>query len=236
MEHKFFEDVDINLDELLTNGFIRLDQPLNNYCDLTQYTSIMVEQIGNQTFTEKNSSHLELLSKLGVFDILLPKLFQLASEKLGYKGSLNDQYHVARIVRSYNNIEKYRGHFDSHLFTLVLPLHIPDFEDDCENGELIFLPNARKQPLNEFINIVEKLYFKKYSSKSGMRSLGFKSKLNVELFEENKPLLFVGNTTFHANKALQGDFNKMRLTLLSHFFDPSPSWGIGNLMRKLRAR
>ena len=58
----------------------------------------------------------------------------------------------------------------------------------------------------------------------------------TDSFEDYRPLLFIGNTTLHTNKQVTADCSSYRLTLLAHFFDPSPRYGIGNLLRKLRAR
>ena len=43
----------------------------------------------------------------------------------------------------------FRAHFDSHLFTLVLPLKIPLSQDLGKSGELVYFPNIRVAPKNE---------------------------------------------------------------------------------------
>ena len=60
--------------------------------------------------------------------------------------------------------------------------------------------------------------------------------LLYEDFSNYKPLLFVGMKTYHANLAVNQILKNERFTLLSHFFDPSPSWGIGNILRTIRNR
>ena len=55
-------------------------------------------------------------------------------------------------------------------------------------------------------------------------------------FLDYSPLLFIGNTTLHTNKQVSLDCSSYRLTLLAHFFDPSPKYGIGSILRALRNR
>ena len=58
----------------------------------------------------------------------------------------------------------------------------------------------------------------------------------IELFDDYRPLLFLGNTFFHTNKPVDEDASSYRLTLLTHFYDPSPKYGVGNILRILRSR
>ena len=67
------------------------------------------------------------LDNLQVDKHLTPKLFELAKKMFSYKGDLSNQYHVARKVEPGNSKEMFRAHFDSHLFTMVLPIKIPEF-------------------------------------------------------------------------------------------------------------
>ncbi len=132
--------------------------------------------------------------------------------------------------------EQYRAHFDSHLFTLVIPLIIPTSLMNEEVGEFLFMPNARRSPKNEIENILGKIYFKKYSRKKAMIRLIKHHECEVEKFSDQCPLLFLGQTTLHTNKAVSSGASSARLTSLSHFFDPGPKLGIGKLLRALRRR
>ena len=58
----------------------------------------------------------------------------------------------------------------------------------------------------------------------------------VDNFKDYQPLLFVGNTTLHTNFPVSIDCSSYRLTLLAHFFDPSPKYGVGGLLRLVRNR
>jgi len=58
----------------------------------------------------------------------------------------------------------------------------------------------------------------------------------IATFQDFRPLLFLGRQTFHGNMPVDVSFAGGRLTLLTHFFDPSPPWGVGGILRKIRAR
>jgi hypothetical protein len=236
MNKNIFDGIEEKFPDLLSKGYIKLDNPISNFCDLGKIKKDITGQIDKKIYSTDNAIQTELLSKLGVFNCLTPKLYDLARNFFNYKGSMNDQYHVMRLVKTSNIFENYRAHFDSHIFTLVLPIHIPKYDSGSENGELLYFPKARIQPKSELENFIGKFYFKKFASRSGVESLAKTQEVNVELFEDMKPLIFVGNTTFHTNRALQGNSDKFRLTFLSHFFDPSPTWGVGNILRVLRNR
>jgi hypothetical protein len=176
------------------------------------------------------------LQELDLEKSLTPKLYEIARDLYGYKGELSNQYHIARRVEPGNSKELYRAHFDSHLFTLVLPLKIPLAQKGGSVGDLIYFPNARRRPKNEFINFLGKAYHKKYASKEGLDDFAVKHNKITDDFHDHCPLLFTGNTTLHTNKQVSSDCSTYRLTLLAHFFDPSPKYGVGGLVRLLRAR
>ena len=121
---------------------------------------------------------------------------------MNYSGKLDDQYHIARIVDPGKSSESYRGHFDSHCFTLVIPLHIPEYSGSGYIGELVFFPKARNFPKNEFVNLIQKLLFKLFSNKKGFSRLSKKTDMIENDFSDFRPLLFIGHQTFHGNKEL----------------------------------
>ena len=64
--------------------------------------------------------------------------------------------------------------------------------------------------------------------------------MNTENFVEFdfvnlKPVLFLGRQCFHGNRSFAKAPDGIRVTLLTHFFDPSSN-GIGSILRKLRSR
>lgn len=231
---KYWSDIHTSLDSLLRHGFCRL--PTLASLDLDKYSEQISEEANDGTWSSLVDSHRKFLSVLAIDKYLAPKLYEIAQTSFGFKGNLSDQYHIARRVNVGDHKESYRAHFDSHLFTLVMPLKIPRATRDGSQGELIYLPYARKMPHHEFINTLEKVLWKKFASKRGVERLGAYAELRTADFLDYRPLLFIGNTTFHTNKPVSADCSHYRLSLLSHFFDPSPRYGVGSLLRRIRRR
>jgi hypothetical protein len=230
---EYWDDIDIRLEKLVEDGFVKL--PSLKKFDLNFIGNDISDEMGTLTFKELGLSHQNFLKNLEVNKYLTPKLFKLAKKKFNYKGDLLNQYHVARKVEPGNSKEMFRAHFDSHLFTMVLPIKIPDTSDGTA-GDLIYFPHARKAPSNEFTNFVGKAYYKKYASKEGMENFSSNHKRKIDNFRDYQPLLFIGNTTLHTNYPVSKDCSSYRLTLLAHFFDPSPKYGAGSLLRLIRNR
>ena len=69
-----------------------------------------------------------------------------------------------------------------------------------------------------------------------MEKFSSNSTKKVDDFRDYQPLLFVGNTTLHTNYPVSSNCSSYRLTLLAHFFDPSPKYGVGGLLRLMRNR
>tara|TARA_B100001029_G_C14942673_1_gene384119 strand:+ start:133 stop:852 length:720 start_codon:yes stop_codon:yes gene_type:complete len=231
----FWSDIDERLDFLQTNGYVKL--PSLSFLELEKFADNIYEEIGDATFQELGQAHKEFIDLLQINEYLVPKLHLLAKNKFNFTGSQEDQYHIARKVEPGNSKEMFRGHFDSHLFTIVFPISIPKKEDeDCNNGQLAFFPNLREHPSNEISNILSKIYYKKFASKNGLKQLSKKAKMKIENFEKLEPLLFLGNTFLHTNYPVDFKCKKYRLTLLAHFFDPSPKYGIGSFLRMIRNR
>lgn len=231
--NNYWKDIDYKLEKLLSDGYVKLPS-LVDY-DLDAVSQLISNDMPGRTFSELNNSHKSFLDVLEVDKYLKPKLFKLAKSNFNYEGNFNNEYHIARKVDPGNSKEMYRAHFDSHLFTIVLPLKIPNKVDSqCNIGELIFVPNARKSPKNEITNFVSKLWHKKYASKSGIEK--YNATFLEESFEDYCPILFIGNSTLHTNKPVSSECDSYRLTLLAHYFDPSPKYGIGSLLRALRSR
>ncbi|WP_189465792.1 hypothetical protein [Litchfieldella qijiaojingensis] len=222
-------------DRFVELGFIRFP-PLSTFVDIERYAKDVIGEIKDKTFVESSPAHVKLLDALEVKAVLAPILFDIAKDKFGYTGDLDSQCHMARLVKPGNAVEQYRAHFDSHIFTLIIPLVIPANSLGKEVGELLFMPNARRNPESEFENIAGKVFFKIYARKSSVLRLEKDNKFEVEFFSDYRPLLFLGRTTFHVNKPVALGASSARLTLLSHFFDPGPKFGIGKIMRSLRNR
>ncbi|SFU32241.1 hypothetical protein [Halomonas korlensis] len=222
-------------DKILELGFVKFPT-LSGLIDIESYAVDILGECGGKTFVESAPAQTKLFDDLGLKSLLAPILFEFAKEQFCYKGNVDNQYHISRFVCPGNSVEKYRSHFDSHLFTLVIPLIIPTSLLGEEVGEFLFMPNARRSPKSEIENIFGKMYFKRYSSRRAMMKLVKARKCEVELFSDQCPLLFLGRTTLHTNKAVSLGASSVRLSSLSHFFDPGPTFVIGRLLRSLRDR
>ena len=55
-------------------------------------------------------------------------------------------------------------------------------------------------------------------------------------FNELNPIIFLGRQSFHYNKPFKSLDGSKRITMLTHFFDPSPRIGLGALNRLIRGR
>ena len=230
----FWSDIDERLEELVNIGAVKL--PSLKKFKLNDIASNITADMKGATFTELCASHKSFLETLDLAKNLTPKLLDIARNHMGYKGDISNQYHIARRVEPGNSKEMYRAHFDSHLFTLVLPIKIPTANNGGTAGDLIYFPNARNIPKTEFRNFFGKAYHKKYASKSGIDKFSVKHQRFTDDFIDYEPLLFLGNTTLHTNRQVSSDCSSDMLTLLAHFFDPSSKYGIGGLTRWIRAR
>ena len=230
-------DIDLEpyFKSLFERGFVHFPSILDRKWRKDVYTSCM-EQINSKSYAENLPANLKFLDQVGISRFLAPALAESAKKYFNVSCKVNDIYNVCRLVRPGDTSEGYRGHFDSHLFTLVTPINIPEYPETDDIGQLYFFPNARKMPKYEFQNIVGKIAFKRYNSRSGFEALANKTDRITETFRDYRPILFVGNTTFHGNAPLNSGSQFNRMTILTHFFDPSPKYGIGNLMRLLRRR
>ena len=232
-EH-FWDDIDLRLESLLTDGYVKL--PSLKAFNLDAIADSIDSEMDGATFSELCSGHRKILNDLNLDKNLTPKLYEISKSVFGYKGKISNQYHIARRVTPGNSKEMFRAHFDSHLFTMVLPIKIPHAKSGGTVGELIYFPNARKSPTNEISNLFGKIMHKRFASKEGMEAFAKKNNQITDDFKDYSPLLFIGNTTLHTNKQVSSDCSTYRLTLLAHFFDPSPKYGVGGILRMLRNR
>ena len=197
------------------------------------YKKYISENI-ESTYAEASKTHKFLINLLDL-EPLFGELHGLAEQKMKKKIDLNDQYLISRHVKPGQISEGYRGHFDSHFVTIVLPVKIPNILMKKTSGQLIALPNARKIPRNELWNIYGKIIWKRYNSEIGYDRLVLEKDAFELDFSNYKPLIFIGNSTFHGNRPLSGS-DEPRLSMLCHLFDTSPKIGVGSLMRLIRNR
>jgi len=230
----YWDDIDVRLTKLVKNGCVKL--PSLEKFGLDEIASNISSEMNGNTFAELYHSHQAFLQNMDLDQKLTPKLFEIARDVFGYKGDMSNQYHIARRIEPGNSKEMFRAHFDSHIFTMVLPIKIPKPASGGTAGDLIYFPNAREKPKNEITNFLGKAYHKRFASKDGIENFAKNHEQHIDDFNDYSPLLFLGNTTLHTNRQVSLDCSSYRLTLLAHFFDPSPKYGAGGLMRLLRNR
>ena len=170
----YWQDIDKKLELLVQNGYVKL--PSLKAYDLDIIAHNISSEMDSLTFKELGFSHKKFLEELEVEKYLTPKLLDIAQNKFNFKGDLSNQYHIARKVEPGNSKEMFRAHFDSHLFTMVLPIKIPEHSENGTAGDLVYFPNTRANPNNEIYNFIGKAYYKKFASKNGLEKFSHKSK------------------------------------------------------------
>ena len=160
MIKEYWNDENVNLNHLVEYGYVKLPN-FPKQINIKEYGKQIGNEIKNSTFSSKSTWHSKFLDEIQINNYLTPKLFKLAKRNYGYKGDIENQYHIVRMVKPGNSKEKYRTHFDSHIFTLVIPIAIPKLKENEEAGELILKPKARRNPKSELENLLGKIYFKK---------------------------------------------------------------------------
>jgi len=219
--------------DIINDGYTKLPQIINNHISQSEVAQLIENK--DRIYTSSTKYHKEYIKKNNIYTHLKYDLNILAKKYLKAKHDFQDTYEITRITKGTQKSESYLGHFDSHLFTLVTPIIIPNTQCE-ESGQLILFPKIRNEPSNEFKNILGKIYYKKFHNKKRFTKL-MQSKKFVELdFKDNNPVLFLGRVSLHGNRGFEKNMNEHRITLLTHFFDPSPKYGIGNILRKIRSR
>ena len=223
-------DYDRILHEIITSGFAILPEIPEIAFD---FKSVKVG------FTENHQAHLAVLDSLGGVAVLARELERFAVSEFGFRDLPSDHYHVTRRVDGCIRGEAYKTHFDSHLFTLVLPLRLP--EASCfgeeEAGQLFLLPGARQHPSNALVDALGKLAGLRFRGAKGVGELRKKTGFRVFDFKDRAPIIFAGNVCLHGNYPfITRDNTQTRVTGLSHFFDPFNGKGVGSMLRWLRKR
>ena len=154
------------IENLIKNGYIELPELKLTDGQVHHLSSLRL----NKTYTEGSELNQEYLKTFD-FDSLKSQLKEIALNRLNLRVDLNDVYTVSRYLKSYDNLESYRGHFDSHVFTIVSPVVMPEAKSQ-ESGQLIVFPKIRNEPTNEIKNILGKLKYKiLYSGRGGFVKL-----------------------------------------------------------------
>ena len=218
---------------LLLKGYTSLPQIKNDSITTKEIEDLIASK--DKIYTSGTDFHKKYIKNKDIYTKLKPDLKNIAQEYYKSNIEFDDTYEITRITKGSQTSESYLGHFDSHLFTLVTPVVIPK-TNSTESGQLIVFPKIRKEPRNELINIIGKIFYKRYHSKKKFTEL-MKSKNFIEFdFQDETPMLFLGRVTLHGNRGFKEDMASYRITLLTHFFDPSPKYGLGNILRRIRSR
>lgn len=237
-DNKYFDSFDKNklIHDLKIKGFSFLP-PINKLKCYKDVLDNSKKELHGITYKENSYAHLLLENSIDLKNTIEPVLFEFATNDLNYNGSSKNKYKISRHVSPGKSSEAYRGHFDSHIFTIVFPILIPSEEDETQDGSLIAIPNLRKDTSNDFINISQKAYYKRYANEKGLNKLKKKAPSFVNVrFHDYRPLIFLGRTTFHCNYPLTSNAKSSRISFLSHFYDRDSAMGIGNILRLLRNR
>lgn len=176
-------------------------------------------------FFINNEAHLSVINDTPIIKELEEEMRQEANQR---KYDFNE-IHLVRSVDSNSN-ERLRTHFDSHLYTIVLPSQLPDPVGE-DFGQLYMVPCKRSRPSSDLNNIVSKLFSFIYRGGSGMKLLR-KNKRYIEInLAKDEGIVFEGMICLHGNKPNLTE--QKRVTLISHYIDPFPN-GAGALMRSIR--
>jgi hypothetical protein len=218
------------IETLLSQGYVELP----DLCS-TEDPKEIISAKHSGTYSSASEFQNRYHDTIGLNKII-KQLSDIASSNFNKKVDHTDVYKILRVVQSSNIKESYRMHFDSHLFTLVTPVVIPKVKSS-ESGQLITFPNLRVEPIGEIYNIISKLYYKFFiTGKKNVTKFSGKFKAVEFDFSDNIPILFLGRATLHGNRGFAEVPDGIRITMLTHFFDPSPTYGIGNLIRLIRNR
>lgn len=233
MNEKYLKITQGQEEELIRNGFTALPQIRNRFISEIEIKNLIDTK--DKVYTSGTEFHKRYIKNNDIYSELKEDLKNIAKKYFKNNLEYEDTYEITRITKGSQKSESYRGHFDSHLFTLVTPVVIPNTNSQ-ESGQLIVFPKIRNEPKNEIINIIGKIFYKKFQSKEKFTKLMKLKKYEEFDFKDQVPILFLGRVSLHGNRGFHEEMENYRITLLTHFFDPSPKYGIGNILRIIRSR
>jgi hypothetical protein len=228
------KNLDDQLEILLEKGYTFLpDLKL----ETKNIKELNLEKYGTRAHIKDTELHNFYLKQHNIKKILIPELIKKANKLHQKNINPNDLYCITKIIKPYQISDSDKPHFDSHLFTLVTPVKIPKSNSKEYFGQLGLFIKIRKEPSNEFFNFLSKLYFFIFfRNEKNLKKL--KNKINcVELgFQDMIPVIFLGRQCYHYSMPFYSAKPESHVLLITHFFDPGPKWGIGNINRYLRNR
>jgi hypothetical protein len=156
--------IDVNL--LRSQGFLHLDAiPA---AARGKFIESIESKKNGGTYSENIELGLSVLAEMGLSIEFLVKLHR----EVFYEPADPDSfYFIVRKVESGQSREAFRSHFDSHRFTIVVPLRVPNV-----GGEL-FHSSVRKEPRNALSNLAGKIFWKLFASRLGYKVVNLFSKI-----------------------------------------------------------
>jgi hypothetical protein len=222
------------IDELFNTGYVFL--PDFNYKGVQNDASAILNK-SSSTHIQNSKLHLDYLHLINVNNSIVEPLADAAYSRFNIKVSKNDLYCITKVIKPGEVSVSDRPHFDSHLFTLITPISIPEATSE-ERGQLAVHSKIRTEPESEILNLFGKLkFYLMYSSKKGYRRLSVEFKPKEFDFSDMCPIMFLGRQNFHCSMPFQSKMpDSTHILLITHFFDPSPFWSIGSINRIIRNR
>lgn len=219
---------------LLEKGYYKFDKPIDSlFCEdilgdrlaLTAKSSYvsgatevnaLLDALGTETFAKQIAEHLE--------------------ERLGVELVTGSNHHVLRSVQPGDVSEAFRGHFDSHALTILLPIQIP-LGSPRARGELFLSSHTRRWPKSEIENVIGKIIWKiKMAIFNFQPDVKGLPRVEEFSFDDGCPVMFLGKICLHGNYPLKFTATGFRHTVLAHFYDDSGPLSVSELTRKLRRR
>ncbi len=226
------------LDNLNKVGF----HCFNNF--INQEEQLKLENIVSNHIRKNNNKSFFLMDENleGTFinsDIFLDKFYKLfydLSETENLPSYKNQKIfkNLRVIAQSKMHSTSFDFHFDAHQYTILVPIIIPDTENQNTNGNLILFPNLRKKTKSLIINIIQKNVFQNKISKLILKYLFHKNLIKKKIIKFNKRdiYLFNGFKSLHGNQPVQK--GHVRATLLLHFYDNFYNSKLVKLNRRYR--
>jgi len=226
------------LDNLNKVGF----HCFNNF--INQEEQSKLENIVSNHIRKNNNKSFFLMDENleGTFinsDIFLDKFYKLfydLSETENLPSYKNQKIfkNLRVIAQSKMHSTSFDFHFDAHQYTILVPIIIPDTENQNTNGNLILFPNLRKKTKSLIINIIQKNVFQNKISKLILKYLFHKNLIKKKIIKFNKRdiYLFNGFKSLHGNQPVQK--GHVRATLLLHFYDNFYNSKLVKLNRRYR--
>jgi hypothetical protein len=134
--------------EIETNGFARIDNAIapDELQNLKEFvTELILKNNGSFTIVGHDNLSTSLLSDLYKDKQFLQFQSDLVSLKVKEEiKPTENKYQVLRVLNGGNvNSQSHLFHFDNYTLTILLPIIIPNDENN-KNGDLLVLPNIRK--------------------------------------------------------------------------------------------